>query len=289
MTPQSLAKEVDSIYSLPEVAIRINELLAAPNTTVHDIERVIALDPALTAKILKLINSSFYGFSRKIETVAQAVSLLGHKEIRNLVLATSVTATFTDVPPELVDMESFWYNSVTCAAIAKILAEHFQMEDHERFFTAGLLHSLGKLIFYTQCPRQSARILQQTNRLEDAITAAETEEFGFNYAEVGAELLVLWKLPAGICQMVRHHVHPAELPAAAEDAVILHAANRIAAVMEPGVKMAPDTEIPPPQFDPGVEHGLNLLEDLILQTQLEASLYAFEFIEIIKPGVSLIL
>lgn len=90
MTPQSLAKEVDSIYSLPEVAIRINELLAAPNTTVHDIERVIALDPALTAKILKLINSSFYGFSRKIETVAQAVSLLGHKEIRNLVLATSV-------------------------------------------------------------------------------------------------------------------------------------------------------------------------------------------------------
>ena len=288
MTPQSLAKEVDSIYSLPEVAIRINELLAAPNTTVHDIERVIALDPALTAMLLKLINSAFYGFSRKIETVAQAVSLLGHKEIRNLVLATSVTATFTDVPPELVDMESFWYNSITCAAIAKILSEHFQMEDNERFFTAGLLHSLGKLIFYTQRPQQSARILLQANRKEDAIIAAETQEFGFNYAQVGAELLALWKLPESICQMVRHHVHPAELPAATENAVILHAANRIAAVMEPGVKIAPDTEIPAAQFDAGVEQSLGLSEELIQQAQLEASLYAFEFLETIRPGASLI-
>lgn len=113
MDPCTIVTNIRSIFSLPDVVVRINELIDAGETTNLELERVILNDPALTAKLLKFANSSYFGLSGRVDTVLRAISIIGHKELRNLVVASSVTETFKDIPSNLVNMDTFWYHSVT--------------------------------------------------------------------------------------------------------------------------------------------------------------------------------
>ena len=122
MDPRAVVAKVHSIFSLPEVVVRINELIDSNAATNVEIEQVILNDPALTAKLLKFANSSYFGFSGKIDKVLRAISIIGHKELRNLVIASSVTTTFKNIPPNLLNMDLFWKNSVTCGVVARLLS-----------------------------------------------------------------------------------------------------------------------------------------------------------------------
>ncbi len=229
--PRTIAANVRSIFSLPDVVIRVNDLIDSGEATNTELEHVISSDPALTAKLLKFANSSYFGFSGKIENVLKAITIVGQKELRNLVLASSVTSTFKDIPPDLVDMDIFWNHSITCGVTARLLAS--SVDSRERFFIAGLLHDVGRLILFNQYPKESAKVLSCMNQGDDAAIQAERKIFGFTHAQLGAELLRQWKLPPNIWKMVEYQLNPMQEKEYRYDACTLCAAVNIANYVQP--------------------------------------------------------
>lgn len=289
MNPITLAKHVKSIFSLPEIALRVNELLNSSEPSYAELEDLILHDPALTATLLKIVNSAYFGFPTKIDTVSRAISVIGLRELRNLVIAIAVTTRFKGIPAELVDMDVFWYHSITRGVLARILAKRLKHNDRERFFIAGLLSRIGKLIFFSQYPSESTEILKLKDHGDDVMTAAEKTIFGFNYAELGAELLKQWGLPASIWEIIIYQLDPLESKGSQEDACILNIAATIANTVEPCAKYDFDFQELEPKFNTSVLNFLELSPNLINHSIDEAMDQAFEIMSIIRPGATLII
>ena len=150
MKKHNIEKIIDSIDRLPALPIiytKLKNLLDQPHSTVNLIANVISEDQTIAAKVLKLVNSAFYGFPKKIADLQRAVVILGQKEIKNLVLATSILEAFGHLKSgDGLSMKRFWEHSVGCAVSAKVLAEDAHLKNPEEVFTGGLLHDIGKLI-----------------------------------------------------------------------------------------------------------------------------------------------
>ncbi len=284
MNAKSIASQVRSLFSLPEVALRINEALDSDKPSNDDLEEIIISDPALTTNILKIVNGAYFGFPAKIDTVSRAITIIGHKELRNLVLTTSVTTSFKKIPAELIDMNIFWYHSVTSGVLARIIAKELKYAEYERLFIGGLLHSVGRLIYIMQCPEQAREILELKDQGEDAMIIAEQQLLGFTYAELGAEFLKQWELPASIWQMIGQHLDPLKAGEFTKDACILHIAAKIASSIEPCAKHDFDFEELEPHFQQGVIDYLKITPNKMDYCISESNMQAFEILSVITPG-----
>lgn len=188
------------------------------------------MDPGLTARILRVANSSFYGLRAKVERISHAVSLLGTQHIHDFVLATSVVRAFRGIPRRVVDMNQFWRGSVTCGAVAKLLAERRGFLDCEHMFAVGLLTHVGRLALYMKLPDNMTEAhelaVQKHVPMADALRAS----MGFSDVEVAAELLGAWKLPDSFLQPIRFSASPSAQADenGFERACIVHVASRTA-------------------------------------------------------------
>lgn len=229
-----LVKEIDKLVTLPEVFIRINKLTADPNSTVEDIAKAVNLDPSFTARLLRLANSSFYGFSSSVETVPKAVAIIGTQHIRNLALSTSVAKSFAGLPNTLVSMENFWRHSVFCALAARHLAKLAGKMDAETMFTAGLLHDIGELVIFSRKAQQAKEslLLVQDSADEIPVYQAEKQLLGFDHAEVGAELARQWKLPEIFEECIGFHHDIAAARKYPREVALIHIANTLAMMAE---------------------------------------------------------
>ncbi|MDH5551901.1 MAG: HDOD domain-containing protein [Nitrosomonas sp.] len=281
MNAHILATNVSSIFSLPDVVFRINELIDSGEASNEELEQTVLHDPAITAKILKFANSAYFGFSGQVETISRAISLIGHKELQNLVIASSVTSTFKGISSDLVDMESFWHHSVNCGVVARLLAVN--IESRERFFIAGLLHGVGKLIFYSQYPDESAEILLYKDEGELAVIKAERETFGFTYTELGAELLKQWRLPACIWEMVEAQNAPAMGEESKNDALILSISTNIANHMQAGTAKNRCLDEIAENYKQDDLGRLGLSADVIESAIVVADLQVMEILSVIRP------
>lgn len=288
MNIQSLIYKVESLFSLPEVALQANDILNSSNPKNDELENLIITDPALTAKILRIVNSSYFGFPAKIDTVSRAITIIGLKELRSLIITTSVTSTFKDLPAELVDMDVFWYHSVTSAVLAKILAKSLKHPDCERLFICGLLQSVGRLIYFSQCPEISREILKVKEQGEDAMISTEIEKLGFTYAELGAELLKHWKLSENIWQVIYNHLNPLNAGEYTRDSCIIHVASKIAGSIEPCAKFDFDFDAIEPSFNESALTYLKLSPDHIQECIDDALIQAFDILTIINPKATAI-
>lgn len=285
----TIAKNANVIFTLPEVALQVNNLMRQGNAKNYELEDVIRHDPALTAKILKFANSAYFGFSGEIDTITRAITLIGHKELYNLVLATSVTSTFNGISTDLVDMETFWYHSVICGVTAKLTATYLRQTERERFFIAGLLHGIGKLIIYDQFPEKSAQVLSYINRGEDLVVEAEQRVFGFTYAELGAEFLKQWLLPASIWKLIKYQTDPLSKDEFKDDACIMYVAIHIANRIQPCAKLTIDFDKMAPLEKPAVWQHIGFETAFIEPMIDEISMQAFEIISIIRPEATVVL
>lgn len=271
MDPRTIATNVRSIFSLPDVVIRVNDLIDSGEATNYELEQAILTDQALTAKVLRFANSTYFGFSGKVETVLKAISIMGHKELRNLVIASSVTSTFKGISPDLVDMDTFWNHSITCGVIARLLAS--SVDNRERFFIAGLLHGVGRLVLFSQYPKESAKVLSCMNQGEDAVIHEERKIFGFTHAQLGAELLKQWKLPPNIWKMVEYQFDPMKDAEYQYDASALCAAINIANYIQPCTNQKTNLEetIPDRALNSWSYLGLSveIIESLITVAKLQ--------------------
>ncbi len=289
MDPRMMIENVNSIFSFPDVALRINELINLEETTNAELEQLIIHDPALTAKILKLANSSYFGCSGKIETISRAITLIGHKELRNLVMAISVISIFEGISSDLVDMEAFWYHSITCGVMARSIATHLKSKEQERFFISGLLHDIGKLVLFSQFPKESAQTLRFKDQGDDAVIEAERKIFGFTHAELGAELLKQWQLPMSIWKLVQFQLDPLNEEAPKRDACILHVAAHIANCVEPCARRTGDLDKMKPTYKIEAWNQLDLSPEFIPTMMSNTGLQVFDILSVIKPEALVIL
>ncbi|HRY15440.1 MAG: HDOD domain-containing protein [Candidatus Competibacteraceae bacterium] len=287
MTPESLVQDTHTLLSLPDVAFRVNELIDQPDTRPSDLAEVILCDPGLSARLLRLINSAYYGLSKPVDTVSQAIYFIGQRELRDLVFATSTVNLFKGLPPEQVNMEMFWFHSIACGIAARELARRCRLPEGERLFLAGLLHSVGKLVFYSQCPDQYRQVLQQVEREAVDTVVAERQVFGFTYADVSAELLKSWRFPERLWVAVAHHLEPAQAPNYWLEAVIVHASVYVANSLQPSVNVAPLT-MGSPDILAALADMLALSPDSLAALPAEINLQVIEVFEIIQPGATLI-
>jgi HD-like signal output (HDOD) protein len=227
MTPQQLVQDVEHLFSLPEIYFQVKKAIDQPKSTIDGIAKVIIQDANISARILRIANSSFFGFGTKIETVSRAISIMGLAHLHNLVLAVSATKAFKGVNSELFSMKDFWLHSIYCAAIAQILARRCNILDNERLFVSGILHDVGHLVIYNSLPTHASKVLTRAKQENFPLQQLETEEFGFNYAEIGGELLKQWELPTSLYLPVQYHtkLHIAEQFAL--ESAIVHLANII--------------------------------------------------------------
>lgn len=234
LTPRELLTGDVRLASLPEIFTRINTLIDDPKSSAADIGHLIGEDPGLTVRLLKIVNSAFYGFPSEINTVSRAITIVGTSELRDLILATSVIKMFNNIPEDLLTMNDFWKHSVACALIAHLLASKRHDEDLEPLFVSGLLHDIGKLVIFTRVPELGREILARTKFNHIDLCTAERDVLGFNHAELGGELANLWKLPALLQQTLRHHHAPENSESHKAEVAIINLADQIAKVVELG-------------------------------------------------------
>jgi len=177
------------LFSLPKIALRINQLIDEPSSTTEDISNLISKDAALTFRLLKIVNSPFYNFASQVDTVSKAIAILGTRELRDLVMATAVIDKFNNIPPGLISPEVFWRHNIACATAARTIASQLKIKNSERIYIAGLLHDIGKLVMYLGSSDLSIQLMGLMTVSDVDITQLEEIAFGYTHGELGAELI----------------------------------------------------------------------------------------------------
>lgn len=224
---KALLSDATVLFSLPDIYTQLSEMIRDPRFSLADIGRVIAKDPGLSARLLQLVNSPFYGFQSRIDTISRAITVVGIDELYNLVVATCVVDSFAKIPCELVDMTAFWIRSVYCGIVSRLLAKQSRVLHSERLFLAGLLHDIGSLVLYRQKPDESLKVLLATRRNRRLLAEFEREIIGFTHAEVGYELIKHWGLPESLYETIGCYLTPEVAQAHKLDAYLLNMATRL--------------------------------------------------------------
>ncbi|MDH5231939.1 MAG: HDOD domain-containing protein [Gammaproteobacteria bacterium] len=227
LTVDEIIAKLDKLATLPEICLEINRLVDDPDSTTKDIEDVINKDPTLSARILSIANSPFYGSSAKIDTISRAITVVGTNGIRDLVWATSAIDSFQQFESKRFELDNFWRHSLYCATVARVLASKIKVLHKERFFVASLLHDVGRLVLFTVLPNEMDRVFEHAESHHESLTDAEQSLFGFTHAQVGAALLKSWGLPKSIQDVARYHHRPAHKGDFALEISIAHIADQI--------------------------------------------------------------
>jgi HD-like signal output (HDOD) protein len=200
MNVQDYAVNAGDVFVLPEAVIKIKQLIDDDTTSMDDIAEVINYDPAIMSQVLKISNSALYKFPNTITTVTKSIQVIGTRSIYDLVLAYGVANAFKDIDPDVVDLEKFWEQGVSCALLCKYLAEEVGLKEPEKLFVCGLLHNLGELVLVQLNPAEANKCASISS--ENPPLMLQKKYLGFSYADVSSELLKLWGIPTDISQIV---------------------------------------------------------------------------------------
>ncbi len=245
--PQDLISEEDEIiFSLPKIYFELQKALNDPDKTFQDLGDIISFDPALSARLLKIVNSPFYGFPSKIETISHAISIIGMDQLTDLALATLVIDQFRGIPNSLFNMEKFWRHSMACGVVARSIAEFRGEKNVERFYLAGVLHDIGRLVIFKKESTLARDAFYRSKERQENIYLSERDLMGFDHADVGRELLKAWQLPPRLVEAVGCHHQPEAAKQFPVDAAIIHTSDYIVHVLQAGS----DAEFSEPQLYP---------------------------------------
>ena len=201
---ESLLAQSPKLSTLPEVYLRVTEQLDDPAVNVQEIGETVQTDPAISTRILTMVNSAYYGMPHKVTTISQAVALLGRDRLKQILIGSVLVNVFTDPEIDSFSLSEFWRHSIKTAIIAKQLAlQHDDVSEPDAIFIAGLLHDLGSLVLASKLPSHFAQIEKFKRKLGQI--EAEQEIIGFDHAELGAALMTQWGLPDLLVACARHH------------------------------------------------------------------------------------
>ncbi len=210
--PEDLIREWAQIPTLPQVIVRLGRLIDDPDVGLREIGAVVAEDPPLASQVLRTANSAYYGFAQRVVSLEHAATLLGGRNLRNIVLQASVMKMFAHVGghPGL-DLEQLWRHSILTGQLCWTVAFRCRAElglAPEEFYVIGLLHDIGKFVMLDGLREEYTQLLADAERSERPIHVAEREAFGFHHADVGSVVAAHWRLPPLVCEAIRFHHGP---------------------------------------------------------------------------------
>lgn len=213
LSEKNINDMLEDIPTFSQSVIRILELTADINCPTKDLVSHITHDPILTARVLKLVNSAYFGLSRKVTSIQQSVVYVGINTIKNLAVSVAAMGSLPQSNKAGLDMSSFWLHSLVTAVVAKLLAEKNDIPGAEvsTFFISALLHDIGEIVLSQAHPSIYEGVLEEAKKMERPLYEIEQEVFGLNHATVGARLAEKWKLPQAMADAIRYHHDPNQI------------------------------------------------------------------------------
>lgn len=234
LRPIDLVRGKVELPSLSTVFQQFTAKLDDPGAMAEDFADIMSADPALTVKLLKIVNSAFYSFSSTITDVPHAITIIGLNELREMILAISVVEFFDGLPNDMISMKSFWNHSVLTGLLAKEVQSSPRIKSRQSLFTAGMLHDVGSLVFYNRMPEIARTVLERNDREDKPRYMLEREILGFDHADVGGELMRHWELPEFLVDVVANHHEPGKSKKFTEEAMVVNLIDRVTRLMESG-------------------------------------------------------
>ena len=198
------------------------------NSSAQDISKVIMQDANLSARLLRLVNSAYYGLPGKVATISRAITFVGTSELRDLTIVTTSCNLFSGIPGSMINMKDFWHFSIATGILARQFSRQCNLLNPERLFVVGVLHDIGRLVLLSYLTSQARDILLIAHGKNQLFTSAEEEVLGFTHCEVGYELIRSWQLPQSISDAIRHHHHPESATEHQLEAALIHIAQALA-------------------------------------------------------------
>lgn len=254
-TPESRAEHLHRISqsllnlpTLPTLAARLLDLVDNPNTNAANLAQFISQDQVITARLLKMCNSSYYGLGREVASVHQAVVLLGFDMVREVSLGVSVINAFKSARSlEGFDISGFWDHSSAVGLVARRIAKGYLPQHMSEALTAGLLHDIGKVVLIQYLPSEFSQTLAQARQQKRPLIEVEREVFGTDHGQIGSWLAERWKLPKGLRDAMEFHHEILRAPQESRDLVgLVQMADLICRLLHAGDGGNPA----PPQIGP---------------------------------------
>jgi len=236
---------IDELPTIPPILVKLNKVLADPSSCAPDVAKLIEDDQVLTTRILKLVNSAYYGFSRKITTVKQAVVIIGYRNIRNLVLTAKSFDIYKSCYRKLrslFDINLLWKHSLGTAVISRNIGELINYPDKETLFVGGLIHDIGKVVEFSCLPDYIPDIFRLIKEDNLSMWAAEQRLFHITHAEIGKVLGDMWDFPPVLENMIAYHHYPHLAEEFSKEVAVVHIANAICRSM--GIGSGGDSLVP---------------------------------------------
>ncbi len=223
-----IINSVGDLPTLPTIYMKLSRLLNVPDASIRKISSIVSEDPAVSAMVLKIVNSAFYGFPKKIGDLQHAIVILGLNEIKNLVLATSMYKLVKQFKASRAfNMESFWKHSIGCAVASRVLAETAHIKSPEEVFAGGLLHDIGKLIHAMYLRQEFDDVVKNVIETGSQMFVSEEKILGFNHAQTGSALAGKWRLPRETVNMIAYHHSPDMPEILTKEVAAVHIGNTI--------------------------------------------------------------
>ena len=228
-----LVNKTLDLPTIPDVLIRLNDVVSADDSSAEDVANVIALDPAIATNVLRIVNSAYYGLQVRVSSIGLAVSIMGFSMTKKVVLKAAVFSVFGKNRPasEYFDPVAFWQHSIFAGVAARHLGREsslFAEANDEDLYICGLLHDIGKIILFERAGSSYHELLEESASSGRPEMELETEAFGFTHADVGSVLGVKWFLPDDLTIAIRYHHAPQHDPFHRSLSSLIHLADHLA-------------------------------------------------------------
>ena len=231
MDTQTFLKKLDSVHdlpSLPNIVVKVNNMLQEYDTPIKELSETIETDQAIVTKILRLVNSTFYGFRSKIKNIPHAIIILGFSNIRNAVVSVSIITTFSGKKTlEAFDITDFWKHSIAVAVTSRYLAEQSKLDSPDDCFVAGLLHDIGKVVLSQNFTEFFSQIWELVKGNGLSFYEAEKKVLPADHAQIGGYLAKKWQFPASLIDSITYHHAITRTVSNLNQLIIVHTANNI--------------------------------------------------------------
>lgn len=253
-------KKIRDLPTLPQYILKISKAVNNPKTSAKELAKLISEDQVLTARLLRLVNSSFYGFPQKVTTVTAAIVLLGFEAIKNLLLSTSLLDIFYKGVSIKQDAEELWNHVLCCGIVAKVIGERINYNDTEELFVAGLLHDIGKTVELMSFPEKYQDVVKRSKEENIHVRVLEEEIFGISHDQIGKILASYWKLPKKLQDVMEFHHN---LDGLQENHKIVYAVH-LADIISKTIALALGDDTTLPEIAPSANEVLGLtVEDFM--------------------------
>jgi len=260
---------ISNVISLPEVYLKIRELMDDPDSNLDDFVVVVNTDSGLIVAVLKIVNSAFFGFPGQIDNINRALNLIGIGPLHDLVLSLSAVDAL-DFPNDIETLQMFWKRSIYCGVFSRLLAEKLNVKDAESLFIVGLLHEIGRLILCVKFPEQYQTLVNKAQLDNHLLIEEEQNFFATDYGKVGKALMAEWNLPIKFQYITEHHVEPTQATEFIVETSIVYIAHQLASNQFPCVDNAEYL------IDKAILHTLNTTEDELSDLYEQANIISSE-------------